>query len=344
MRKLNSISDDSTFQSTKLYNNFVKNPIGFVDIGAAGGVHSLMRPVASITNCLCFDASQRAAEELQSKGNNIYSNFTVYNNAVAGKNGPADFYLTESEVNSSLLKPKEELVIRYNKQGMKVKEITTVAARTLDSIIGDDSKKYDNPGEIIKLDCQGAEHEILKASPETLAQQCMTIWCEVLFFQVYKNQKTFPDVDKFLCSKGFVLYGLYPKYVSKKLLDRTKYETNERLMWADALYLKDPLEQKNAHTSFTERQIDVLIISALLTGFFDYALEIIAAYKDDAIEQKKLLKLTRLLAQGEKTKIESSARQLIKKYNKYPEHIFLLTKKFIDKNKRNNDVDFLTVP
>ncbi|PKN70596.1 MAG: hypothetical protein CVU52_08945 [Deltaproteobacteria bacterium HGW-Deltaproteobacteria-10] len=164
-----------------------------------------------------------------------------------------------------------------------------------------------------------------------------------MFFKVYKNQKTFSDIDKLLCSKGFSLYGLYPKYISKKMIDRTKYETNERLMWADAFYIKDPLEQKNTHKPFTEREVDVLIISALLTGFFDYATEIIEAYKEDITEKKKLLKLARLLARREKTKIERSARQFISKCHKSPERTFLLAKKFIDKNKKNNDVDFLTV-
>lgn len=343
MKGLNSISHNSVFKSTTLYNNFAKIPIGFVDIGAAGGVHSLVRPIASITNCLCFEASLKAAKELQSIVRNIYSNFTVYNNAIAWKNGPTDFYLTESEVNSSLLQPSAELWNRYNKKGMKVKEKTIVAARTLDSIISEVGKKYDNPGEIIKLDCQGAEHGILLAAQETLAKQCVAIWCEVLFFQVYKNQKTFFDIDKLLSSKGFSLYGLYPKYISKKMLDRTNHETNERLMWADAFYIKDPLAQKNARNTFTEREIDVLIISALLTGFFDYALEIIEAYKDDGTEKKKLLKLTRLLARSEKTRIERSTRQFINKCHKSPERTFLLAKKFIDENKNNNDVDFLTV-
>lgn len=343
MRKLNSISDNSIFKSTTLYNNFVKKPIGFVDIGAAGGAHSLVLPVASITNCLCFEASLKAAEELQSTGTNIYSNFTVYNNAVAGKNGPAVFHLTESEVNSSLLQPNAEMVTRYNNKGMKVKEKITVAARTLDAIISEVGKKYDNPGEIIKLDCQGAEHGILHAAQETLTKQCVAIWCEVLFFQVYKNQKTFSDIDKFLCSKGFTLYGLYPKYISKKMLDRTSYETNERLMWADAFYIKDPLEQKNTRHPFTEREIDVLILSALLTGFFDYAMEIIEAYKDDVTEKMKLAKLTRLLARREKTRIERSAKQFMDKCRKYPDRTFLFAKKFIDENKKNNDVDFITV-
>lgn len=343
MRKLNSISANTVFRSTNLFGYFTKAPIGFIDIGAAGGVHSLVLPVASITNCLCFDASSCAAKALQSSNINIFSNCIVYNNAVAGKNGRIAFYITESAVNSSLLQPDVELVNRYGKNGMKIKKKTTVEARTLDSIIADVGKKYHVSGEIIKLDCQGAEYDILNAAAETLDHQCMAIWCEVIFFQAYKKQKTFSDVDKLLRSKGFVLYGLYPKYISKQIIDRKTYETNERLMWADALYIKDPLEQVNVKKHFTVRQINVLIICALLTGFFDYALEIIEAYKEDIVEKKVLTKFTLMLAKSEKAEIEGNAKQLVSKLIKYPNRHFLFAKKFIDENKRNNDLDFLKV-
>ncbi len=343
MRTLNSISDNTIFKSTNLYDHFVKKPIGFVDIGAAGGAHSLVSPVASITNCLCFEANLKAAKELQAIGTDIYSNFVVYNNAIASKNGSAIFYITESEVNSSLLKPGAEMVDRYNNSGMKVRETIKVATRTLDSIIREVGKTYYHPGEIIKLDCQGAEYGILCAARETLAKQCVAIWCEVLFFQIYKKQNNFFDINKLLSSKGFTLYGLYPKYISKKMLDRTKYETNERLMWADAFYIKDPLSCENKTQSFTEREIDVLILIALLTGFFDYAMEIIEVYKDDTLEKIKLNKFIRLLARRDKIKINRNTEIFMEKCRQSPNHTFLFAKKFIDENKKNNDVDFLTV-
>ena len=318
-------------------------PLCFIDVGASGGVHPLVLPVASNTNCLCFEASSKAAEELHVIEKSVFANLTVCNTIVGQNNGETDFYFTESEVNSSLRQPHACFLDRYSKDGFQIKERKVMEARTLDSIVREVGKQYANPGEIIKLDCQGAEYEILDAAPVTLAKQCMSIWCEVEFFQVYEDQKTFSDVDRLLCSKGFSLYGLYPKYISRKILDRTSYETNERLMWADALYMKDPLEQKNAHTLFTKREIDVLIMSALATGFFDYAIEIIEAYKDDTHEKKKLLKLTRLLARREKTRLERHAGQFIEKCRKRPENTYLFAKKFIDENKNNNDVDFLTV-
>lgn len=344
MDKLNSLSHNSTFRSTSIYNDFTKKPLGFIDIGASGGVHPLALSIASITNCLCFEASPSASEELQSKkNNNGFANFIVFNAVVGQNNGPADFYFTASEVNSSLLHPNIDILNRYAKKGFQIKEKQTLNVQTLDSIINKVSKQYDKIGEIIKLDCQGAEYEILLAAPATLAKNCMAIWCEVEFFQVYENQKTFSDVDRFLCSKGFSLYGLYPKYISKKMLDRTNYETNERLMWADAFYIKDPLERGHVNTSFTKRQIDVIIISALVTGFFDYALEIIEVFIDDAQEKVKLQKLAQQLALQEKIKLERHAIQFIERCRKNPENMYLFTKKFIDDNKNNNDVDFLSV-
>ncbi|MCX5809855.1 MAG: FkbM family methyltransferase [Proteobacteria bacterium] len=343
MKRLNSISSNSIFRSTTLCDDFIKTPLGFIDVGASGGVHPLVLPVASTTNCLCFEASSKASEELRVIEKSIFANLTVCNTIVGQNNGETDFYFTESEVNSSLRQPHASLLNRYGKKGFQIKERKVMEVRTLDSIVREVGKQCTNPGEIIKLDCQGAEYEILDAAPETLAKQCMSVWCEVEFFQVYEDQKTFSDVDRLLCSKGFSLYGLYPKYISRKMIDRTSCETNERLMWADVFYIKDPLEQINARTLFTKREIDVLIISALTTGFFDYAIEIIEAYKNDSHEKKKLLKLTRLLARREKTGIERHARQFIDRCRKTPKNIYLYAKKFIDENKNNNDVDFLTI-
>ena len=343
MKRLNSISNNSIFRSTALCNDFTKMPLGFIDVGASGGVHPLVLPVASATNCLCFEASSKASEELSKIEKSVFANLTVCNTIIGRNNGKTDFYFTESEVNSSLRQPHDSFLNRYGKKGFQIKERKLMEVRTLDSIVREVSKQYANPGEIIKLDCQGTEYEILDAAPETLAKQCLSIWCEVEFFQVYKDQKTFSDVDRLLRSKGFSLYGLYPKYISKKMLDRTNCETNERLMWADAFYIKDPLEQGQAHTSFTRRHIYVIIVSALTTGFFDYALEIIEECVDDAKEKVKLQKLTQKLAMQEKIRLEHHAGQFIEKCRKSPENTYLFAKKFIDENKNNNDVDFLTV-
>ncbi len=343
MKRLNSIADNDIFRSTSLYKDFEKRPLGFVDVGASGGIHQLILPMASLTNCLCFEASTQASEELRVIEKSDFAGFTIRNTVIGPNNGETDFYFTESEVNSSLHQPNRRLLERYGKTGFRVEERKVMHARTLDSVIREMRNMYENPGEIIKLDCQGAEYEILDSSPEVLSRECMMIWCEVEFFQAYENQKTFSDVDRLLRSKKFSLYGLYPKFISKKMLDRTRYESNERLMWADALYMKDPLEEGSADILVEEREINVLIVGALSSGFYDYAAEIIDAYKDDRHEKRKLMKLTKSLARRETIRIERHARQLIKKCQKAPKNTYLYAKKFIDENKNNNDIDFLVV-
>ena len=54
-------------------------------------------------------------------------------------------------------------------------------------------------------------------------------------------------------------------------------------------------------------------------------------------------KLTQKLAMQEKIRLEHHAGQFIEKCRKSPENTYLFAKKFIDENKNNNDVDFLTV-
>ncbi len=344
MSNLNFIADNKYFQATSLYKEFRKHPIGFIDVGAAGGIHSLILPIASLTNCLCFEPNEAAFEGVRYETKeSCFSNLIVYNTAIYDTDGEAEFYITKSEVNSSLLKADPEFVKRYSVSGLNVVKKQTVTVRTLDSIAQEVSKLYANPAEIIKLDCQGTEYEILKGASNLLKDQCVAILCEVEFFEVYKSQKLFFDIDRLLCEKGFCLYGLYPNYISTRKLDRTRYETEERLMWADALYLKDPLSPMNKQMRLSQRSTDILIISSLLLNFFDLSIELIRAYITDEEDRLNLIRLAEYLASSRKQVIEKNAEDFVSKCREEKDNIFLYAKKFIDHNRGNNNINFITI-
>lgn len=44
MKQLNRITGDSLFQATWLGEEFLCRPVGFVDVGSAGGVHPMALP------------------------------------------------------------------------------------------------------------------------------------------------------------------------------------------------------------------------------------------------------------------------------------------------------------
>jgi len=344
MAKLNFIADNKYFQATSLYKEFRKHPIGFIDVGAAGGIHSLILPIASLTNCLCFEPNEAAFEGVRYETKkSCFSNLIVYNTAICDTDGESEFYITKSEVNSSLLKADPEFVKRYSVSGFDIFKNQIVKVQTLDNVVHNITKLYPNSAEIIKLDCQGAEYNILKGASDILTEQCVAIWCEVEFFQIYENQKLFSDIDQLLRTKGFCLYGLYPNYISTRKLDRTRYETEERLMWADALYFKDPLSPANRHINFSERSLNVLITSSLLLNFFDLSLELIHTFIKNEEDKLNLVGLAEYLSLSRRQMIEKEANDFMLECANKKDDIFLYAKKFIDHNKGNNNINIITM-
>jgi FkbM family methyltransferase len=345
MKSLNALSDNPNFQKTSLYNAFKKRPLGFVDAGAAGGVHLLVMPVASLVHCTCFEPDTKAYEKLirHFQTNDVFAKFTLFDKALGKEEADATLYLTVSPVNSSLLRPSRILVDRYGIKGFNLERETQVRTEPLDRIVFKNNKSGERPGEFIKLDCQGAEYDILQGGARTLNEQCVALWCEVEFFKMYEDQKTFSELDLFLNEKGFRLYGLYPNYISTKGLDRRLFETEERIIWADALYFKDPLAEANRGKTFTERDVDVLLMTAMLTGYYDYALEIIASFRNSDPGKDLLVDLVMELAADGKKAFMSDLMKLMKDCRISTGNAYLLTKKFMDDHASNSNIDFINV-
>jgi hypothetical protein len=160
---------------------------------------------------------------------------------------------------------------------------------------------------------------------------------------MYDNQMTFSELDLFLREKGFSLYGLYPNYISTKKIDRRAFETEERIIWADALYFKDPLDEVNSARTFTDREIDVLVLTAMLTGYYDFALELISSFYRADQDRDLLADLVMELAAGRKETFVNDLRKLMKDNQESPEDAYLRTKKFMDSHASNSNVDFINV-
>ncbi|MBI5606380.1 MAG: FkbM family methyltransferase [Deltaproteobacteria bacterium] len=346
MISIECLDKNIDFQKTSLFHSFKERPLGFIDIGSAGGVHPLIAPVASLTHCTCFEPDERACQELRDKYGHggPFPTLSIVNTAIGSKTGNGTLYMTESPVNTSLLKPNEELVTRYKVAGFRLQKVGDIKTSTLDDVVFGGGNREMPLGEVIKMDCQGAEHQIIQGARRVLKEQCLAVWCEFEFFPMYRNQKLFSEVDLLLRQEGFQLYGLYPNYISAKKIDRRKYNSEERLAWADAFYLKDPLEVDNEHSTFSARNIEVLLLVSMLTGYFDYALELIDGYyQTKTNDQERLKKLVLALAEEQRKGLEADLKQLLVEFQRTPEMGYLLGKKFIDKHKSNNNIDFISI-
>ncbi len=343
--RLNELSDNPLFKKTSLFRALSRTPLGFIDIGAAGGAHPLILPVASQTRCTLFEPDEVSSRELKrwQRAGSPFRKVTIHGTAVGGRDAACRLYLTKSRVNTSLLKPRKELVSRYRIEGFRLDRVDPIRTRALDTVLFRNKRPTRRPGEFIKLDCQGAEYLVLQGARKTL-ESCVAIWCEVEFFRMYEKQRVFSDLDRFLRRKGFQLYGLYPNFVSAKNVDRRAADTEERIVWADALYFLDPLESAAGGRAPSRRDIDVLLVVAMLTGFFDFALELTGRYRaKDPEDRAAIEKVIGKLAGQRRHRIEKDAAALAAAMSRTPENTFLLAKKFVDAHKGNNSVDFIEV-
>jgi FkbM family methyltransferase len=342
MTPLNHISQHPVFQESQFSDSFKEMPLGFIDVGAAGGIHPLIAGAASLVHCVCFEPEPGAAAYLRSQyeKENPFAAITILETAVSGRAGKRTLYVTKSAVNTSLLPPEASLSRRYGLSGFHVEKEVTIETQSLDDIVFQGRQDKARLGEFIKLDCQGAEYEILCGAKKTLDERCVALLCEVEFIPMYKGQKTFPDIDLFLRAKGFQLYGLTPHYISGKHLDRRRHETEERLLWADALYFRDPLDDIHSKP-LEDRKIKALLLVALLTGHYDFALEVTKAFfREGPVRGCIEALVDGLSIEGRKT-LEADTARLAEECGNHPDCTYLLAKKFIDRHRSNSNVDFI---
>lgn len=228
---------------------FRDRPLGFVDIGARGGVHPLIKPLfPGFVDVLGFEPDKDAAVEAN-----------CLPLALSDRSGGATLYRCAAPTNDSLRPINHAFVDRYHMVKFAQTGTATVKVETLDHVL----ESMPEQGEFLKLDTQGTEYEILCGANLTLFDTA-AVYCEVEFARIYQDQKLFADIELLLRDYGFSFIGFdNMSYRSRWRMGR------ERLLHADAFFIKDPLEQ-----ALTPRQNAVAAMACLLCGYDDLAKEI----------------------------------------------------------------------
>ncbi|HYL89112.1 MAG TPA: FkbM family methyltransferase [Burkholderiales bacterium] len=329
---LNSLAQSPHLAGTRLTQRFRSEPLGLIDVGSLGGVHPVAEPAAALIQALCFEPDEEAfhALERQYASPAPYAAVKVMRDALGGtRSSSRDLYVAKVPTNTSLLEPNPRFISRYRAERFLVDRVIKVATRPLDEVAPAPF------GEIIKLDTQGSEHEILEGAKRLLDERCVAVFCEVEFFQVYRGQKTLSDIDVLLRQHGFALYGVYPHYRSTKSLDPAREHTEERLMWADAVFFRDPFDDLNAGKTLSPRAIDCLILAAWLTGFYDFAIELTQKCVAEGEGRDALIRVAREAAQA-------AASVLMKDYRGRTPQSYLELRKFVDRHITNSSTDFFS--
>lgn len=343
---VNKISKDPLFLKTCIYQTLKENSLGFIDIGSMEEIHPMIASLSSLTHVLCFEPNADEKQKLTQKySNHPYKELTISNSAVAEHNRAGQpLHITKNIVGSSLLLPHQGLIERYNLKGLTVTHSEEVRTETLDQICLEMESQGKRSGEFLKIDAQGVAYEVLKGATTLLSQNCQAIWCEVELVDIYTGQKKISDIIDFLSKQGFCLFGLYPHYLSNRILDRKVHQTEERIPWADALFFKDPLDDSNKDRKFSTRDIHVLIVVAIITKYYDYALELTSKYISNQNDCKQIEEFVRHVSKIDQADLMESVENFSLVCRNDPENVYLHISKFISLHKSHSNLDFLHKP
>lgn len=275
--RLNSIARHPHFLDTPLRQDFANSPLGFLDIGARGGAHDLARPLAEITAVTGFEPDAAECQRLLQipEVTEPWARFSLHPYGLSAHAGPRPLHLTKASTNASLLPPNPAFLQRYSLANFSPIGQTEVETRDLDSAAAQKASPAAPLGEFIKIDTQGTELEILQGGESLLKRETVAVVCEVSFFPIYSGQALFSEVEAYLRSLGFAFYGFQSNLHARsgKRIDKRRHATRERAMYADATFLRDPLDPSGPDN--TRRQNRALFLCAASLGYFDFALELL---------------------------------------------------------------------
>jgi FkbM family methyltransferase len=343
---LDHLSSNKLFQQTGVAKALAAAPIGFVDVGARGGVHALVAPLARHTAVLGFEPDEEACEEINrsaQSGKLPWAQLKCMPIALADRRGPATLYLCSAPTNHSLLPVNQAFAQRYNMVKFEQTGTFPLSTERLDDVLFGPLANEGHWGEFIKLDTQGTELEILEGAPRTLAERTVAVFIEVEFCPIYSAQKLFSEVELALRAKGFTFFGFHSTHErARKVLDKRRYTGRERLLHADAVFFKDPLPGATATATVSQRGRHVLFACALLLGYFDYALEIAEGSFHDSGEVRALRSVVESLAYSDPVSARQAAQNLAAATNNQPELANVAVGRFVDE--RRSICNFEDVP
>lgn len=344
MSHFNALAHHPLFQKLHPAQSLNTKPLGFIDVGARGGAHELVEPIASLTSVLGFEPDESEYQRMQKDQSiaNAWAKFALEPIALADKPAEAILHLLSAPTNHSLLPPNHHFTNRYNM--VKWIEVGTWPLKTerMDTILFGKREQETEWGEFIKLDTQGTEYEILLGSERTLHERTVAIVTEVAFCELYKNQKLFSEIELYLRECGFTFYGFHTIHSrSLRQLNKAKQRGVERAMYADAVFFKDPLPGSVYNNSLSTRQSHVLFVCALLLKYYDFALEL--ASKTWAMHSPEQLEIVKnLITDLSYVPYENTVKEILHladRVNANPEHANIYAGKFSDKRRSYYDYD-----
>ena len=339
------LTSSELFSSTAIAASLQSAPLGFIDVGARGGAHPFVAPIAGYTSVLGFEPDQDHCAELMAEQEQTgrFAAFHLEPVALGKADETATLYLQNVATNHSLLDPNRGFVARYDMVKWRNEGRMSLKTGTLDDVLFGALADKPFMGEFIKLDTQGSEYDILLGADRTLRERCVAMISEVSFTGLYDGMTVFSDLERHLRGYGFSFYGFGTTYTrSCRQLDKQKFNSSERLIQADAFFFKDPLPGGTGPVLCLDtRQMHMLSLCALLCGFNDYALELAKRGWADRSEIARMTGLTEAVAAQSNEQAVQDVADLHAAVQADPDRALALAGRFVDQRRdRNNFADW----
>jgi FkbM family methyltransferase len=215
------VSEDESYRIIANLIGF-SNPViidGGAHLGGAAEAFAVLLPDATIH---CFEPDPTLGRQIAAKfaGN---PRVHVVQVALGNTPGKTKFNINASRPTNSLLLASDVL-----EPGLKVLCQFVDQIEVDVTTIDDYCRSQGLPRlDILKLDLQGFDLFALQGAENTL-KQVKVVLVEILFAEIYQGCGRFPDILDLMEKAGFVLYTLCG----------LQYGENSRLLWADAIFVR----------------------------------------------------------------------------------------------------------
>ena len=257
------------FLNSIFYEDFRKAPFILYDVGAAGGIYPLFPDERSdLWRAYGFEPTPASFKSLRDRYAGS-KNISVYEIALADREGTADFHLFRSIMTNSSLHPNQ---LMYE-DGLAEFETIEVRCDLLDNFC-----KNSPPPDFIKLDTEGSELAVLRGAENALKRECLGVLSELKFLPFASATTCFADLDILLRKNGFVLFDIQMARCTKSVGNRFGGKKGA-IDSAYVLYFRDfySLYDEGLSEDADKARAKLLKIMALTVRFlyFDYAAELI---------------------------------------------------------------------
>ncbi len=195
-----------------------------IDIGAnVGQFAEDLVNIGPVKKIYSFEPVEGAFIELAKLAEKIKQIIPI-RKAVSLENGDADFYITESDVGSSLLAPLDGQTSKW----LTLDRQVIVETIRLDTFIEENIQPEERMITLLKSDAQGADLDVILSAGSYLNPKSIkSILIEINFSEFYKKQQNYYHIFETLDKAGYRMARFY----SHRAHD-------EWLWWADVLFIE----------------------------------------------------------------------------------------------------------